>query len=195
MSLFGHAEFYRTVYRLSELPPDRGAEVAFAGRSNAGKSSALNALLNRQRLARVSKRPGRTQAINFFNLGEARYLVDLPGYGYAAVPHAQREHWGELVSAYLMSRACLRGLVLICDVRRSLGPLDHRLLEWLAPTGKPIHVLLTKADKLARAPGAAALEHATQTLRIYPGVTVQLFSSVTQSGLPPARKVIAGWLQ
>jgi GTP-binding protein len=195
MSLFGHAEFFRTVYRPQELPPDRGAEVAFAGRSNAGKSSALNALLNRQRLARVSKRPGRTQAINFFNLGGARYLVDLPGYGYAAVPQAQREHWGELVSVYLMRRACLRGLVLICDVRRSLGPLDHQLLEWLAPTGKPIHVLLTKTDKLARAPGAAALEHATQTLRIYPGVTVQLFSSVTQSGLPAARKVIAGWLQ
>jgi GTP-binding protein len=195
MSLFLHAEFYRAVYRISDLPADRGAEVAFAGRSNAGKSSALNALLNRRRLARVSKTPGRTQAINFFSLGGSRYLVDLPGYGYAAVPHAQRERWGELVSVYLMNRACLRGLVLICDVRRSLLTLDHELLEWFATTGKPIHVLLTKADKLARGPGEAALEQATQSLRSYPCISVQLFSSVTRNGVPDARALIAGWLQ
>jgi GTP-binding protein len=196
MSLFAHAEFYRTVYRPTELPPDRGAEVAFAGRSNAGKSSVLNVLVNRQRLAHVSKRPGRTQTINFFSLAGARCLVDLPGYGYAAVPHAQREHWGELVSLYLMNRACLRGLVVICDVRRSLVALDHQLLEWFAATGKPIHVLLTKGDKLSRAQGAAALELATQSLdRSYPGVSVQLFSSLTQNGVPAARKVIAGWMQ
>jgi GTP-binding protein len=195
MSLFHHAEFDRTVYRPIELPADRGAEVAFAGRSNAGKSSAINALLNRQRLAHVSKRPGRTQAINFFSLGGARYLVDLPGYGYAAVPHAQREHWGELVSVYLVNRACLRGLVLICDVRRSLGALDHQLLVWFAATGKPIHVLLTKADKLARSRSAAALELATRSLRGYPNVSVQLFSSLTQNGVPAARRVIARWMQ
>ena len=112
MSLFADAEFYRTVHRVAELPPDRGAEVAFAGRSNAGKSSAINALLHRQRLAHVSKKPGRTQALNFFRLGDAGYLVDLPGYGYAAVSHAQREHWGKLVSIYLLNRGCLRGLVL-----------------------------------------------------------------------------------
>jgi GTP-binding protein len=196
MSLFDHADFYCAVHRPAELPPDRGAEVAFAGRSNAGKSSALNVLANRQRLAYVSKRPGRTQAINFFSLGSARYLVDLPGYGYAAVPHAQRAHWGELVSFYLMNRACLRGLVVICDVRRSLTALDQQLFEWFAPTGKPIHVLLTKGDKLSRAKSAAALELATQSLdRNYPGVSVQLFSSLTQSGVLAARKLIAGWMQ
>jgi len=195
MSLFGHPEFYRTVYRLTELPPDHGAEVAFAGRSNAGKSSALNALLGRHRLAHVSKKPGRTQAINFFSVGRSRYLVDLPGYGYAAIPHSQREHWGELVSLYLVNRVCLRGLVLICDVRRSLGTLDHQLLEWFAGTAKPIHVLLTKADKLARAPAAAALEIATRSARTYPNVSVQLFSSLTHSGVPGASKVIARWMQ
>jgi GTP-binding protein len=196
MSLFDHAEFYRAVYRPTELPPDLGAEVAFAGRSNAGKSSVLNTLLNRQRFAHVSKRPGRTQAINFFSLGGTRYLVDLPGYGYAAVPHVHREHWGKLVSLYLMNRACLRGLVLICDVRRSVGALDDQLLEWFATTGKPIHVLLNKADKVSRAHGAAALELATQSLgRTHPGISVQLFSSLTETGVSPARKVIARWMQ
>jgi len=195
MSLFAHAEFYRTVYRSTELPPDRGAEVAFAGRSNAGKSSAINALLNRRHLAHVSKRPGRTQAINLFSLGATGYLVDLPGYGYAAVPHAQREHWGRLVSLYLANRICLRGLVLICDVRRALSALDHQLLGWFAPTGKPVHVLLTKADKLARAPCAAALELTVHSLRNYPNVSAQLFSSLTHYGVPAARGVISRWMQ
>ena len=195
MSLFGYAEFYRTVYRAAELPPDRGAEVAFAGRSNAGKSSALNALLNRGRLAHVSKRPGRTQAINFFKVGEARYLVDLPGYGYAAVSQARREHWGKVVSIYLLNRACLRGLVLICDVRRSLVAPDHQLLNWFATTGKPIHILLTKADKLGRTGGAAALQLATQSVMHCPNVSVQLFSSLNREGVAAARRVIGGWMQ
>lgn len=195
MSLFDHAEFYRTVYRAAELPPDHGAEVAFAGRSNAGKSSALNALLNRQRLARVSKRPGRTQAINFFRLGNARYLVDLPGYGYAAVPHARREHWGKLISTYLMNRACLRGLVLVCDVRRSLLAPDHQLMEWFAMTGKPIHVMLTKADKIGSTGRAAALELATESVMRYPNVSIQLFSSPNREGVAVARRVIGGWMQ
>ncbi len=195
MSLFGHAEFYRTVHRAAELPPDSGAEIAFAGRSNAGKSSAINALLHRQRLAHVSKRPGRTQAINFFRLNGARYLVDLPGYGYAAVSQAQREHWGNLVSTYLMNRACLRGLVLICDVRRSLVAADHQLLQWFAVTGKPIHIMLTKADKFAPAAAAAALALATRSAGQYPDVSVQLFSSLTREGVTVARRVIGGWMQ
>ena len=195
MSLFGHSEFDRTVYRAAELPPDRGAEVAFAGRSNAGKSSALNALLSRHRLAHVSKRPGRTQAINFFRCGDARYLVDLPGYGYAAVSHARREHWSRLVTVYLLHRACLRGLILICDVRRSLVASDHQLLEWFATTGKPIHVLLTKADKLGQTGGAAALQLATQSVMRYPNLSVQLFSSLSREGVAAARRVIGGWMQ
>lgn len=196
MSLFAHAEFCRTVYREQDLPPDCGAELALAGRSNAGKSSALNALLGRRRLAHVSKTPGRTQAINFFTLGKGRYLVDLPGYGYAAAPRAKRELWGELVSGYLMTRRCLRGLLLICDARRSLGPLDHQLLEWFTASGKPVHVLLTKADKLSRLESASVLEQATHLLeRNYSGVSVQLFSGVTHEGVAAARKVIACWVQ
>lgn len=196
MSIFGSAHFDRTVLRKGDLPPDRCVEVAIAGRSNAGKSSALNVLLNRRRLARVSKTPGRTQAINFFSLGGARYLVDLPGYGYAAVPPVQREHWDELLSLYLLERTSLRGLVLICDARRALGELDHHLLRWFAETRRPVHVLLTKADKLSAAQGATTLALASRELsESRAAVSVQLFSSVTRRGVHAARGVIAGWMQ
>lgn len=196
MSTFPGADFYRTVYHERNLPPDRGAELALAGRSNAGKSSALNALLGRHRLAHVSKAPGRTQALNFFRLGDGRFLVDLPGYGYAAVSRAKRELWGELVTRYLLTRRCLRGLFLICDIRRSLGSLDHQLLEWFMATGKPVHVLLTKADKLSRAQSARALELAIDSLpHGHSGVSLQLFSSLTHEGVPTARQVIHRWMQ
>jgi GTP-binding protein len=196
MSIFGSARFDRAVLRKVDLPPDRGVEVAIAGRSNAGKSSALNVLLNRRGLARVSKTPGRTQAINFFSLGGARFLVDLPGYGYAAVPLAQRERWDELLSLYLLDRASLRGLVLTCDARRSLAELDHQLLRWFAETRRPVHVLLTKADKLTGAQSARTLELVSQELRKgHASVSVQLFSSVTRYGVHAARKVIGGWMQ
>ena len=194
--MFGSARFDRTVLHKADLPPDRCVEVAIAGRSNAGKSSALNVLLNRRRLARVSKTPGRTQAINFFCLGGVRYLVDLPGYGYAAIPHAQREQWDKLMNLYLLERASLRGLVLICDARRSLVTLDHQLLQWFAETRRPVHVLLTKADKLSAAQGARALELASQQLsKCEAGISVQLFSSVTRCGVHAARDVIARWMQ
>ena len=196
MSIFGAARFDRTVLRKGDLPPDHCVEVAIAGRSNAGKSSALNVLLNRRRLARVSKTPGRTQAINFFSLGGERYLVDLPGYGYAAVPRVQRERWNDLLSLYLLGRSSLRGLLLICDARRSLGELDHQLLRWFAETRRPVHVLLTKADKLSAAQGARTLALASLDLsRSQSGVSVQLFSSVTRHGVQAARGVIAGWMQ
>src|SRR5512145_2658585 len=123
---------------LTQLPPDHGREVAFAGRSNAGKSSAINAMTNRRRLAFVSKTPGRTQQINFYALGGARYLVDLPGYGYARVPGEVQQRWGRVLSAYLQRRASLQGLVLIMDVRNPFTPLDRSLLAWFAPTGKPV---------------------------------------------------------
>jgi GTP-binding protein len=158
--------------------------VAFAGRSNAGKSSAINALTNRRRLAFVSKTPGRTQQINYFALGEDRYLVDLPGYGFAKVPLAVQGLWERLLSAYLRTRAALRGLVVIMDVRHPLTPLDRQLLDWFAPTGKPVLVLLTKADKLTRQQAVAQLEAVRKALN---ECEVILFSSVSGLGVEAAR--------
>src|ERR687892_1810729 len=150
MSLLSAARFSASAHDLDALPPDVGAEVAFAGRSNAGKSSAINALAGRKRLAFVSRTPGRTQTINFFDCGANRRLVDLPGYGYAAVSQKERAHWGKLIGAYLQIRRSLRGLVLIVDARHPLTPLDRQLLGWHAASGQPVLVLLTKADKLGR---------------------------------------------
>jgi GTP-binding protein len=195
MSLFAHAQYLASAYDPRELPIDAGAEVAFAGRSNAGKSSAINALTNRKRLAFVSKTPGRTQTINFFSLGNQRHLVDLPGYGYAAVPMKEKRHWGELISAYLQSRTALRGLVLIMDARHPFTDLDRQLLEWIAPAGIPAHVLLTKADKLTRREAAATLLAAEKEARNYPNCAVQLFSSTARTGVSHAQKTIAAWLK
>jgi len=196
MSLFGHARFDRAVYGKTDLPPDRCIEVAIAGRSNAGKSSALNVLLNHRQLARVSKKPGRTQAIHFFCLGDARYLVDLPGYGYAATSRTRRERWDELLTIYLLNRASLRGLLLVCDIRRSLLELDHQLLQWFAKTCRPVHILLTKADKLSTSHAVATLKQVAHELSgSQPDVSVQLFSSLNRNGVIEARQVIARWMQ
>src|SRR3982750_296622 len=147
MSLLSSAEFLASAHELHELPPDIGAEVAFAGRSNAGKSSAINALTQRTRLAFVSKTPGRTQHINFFSLRSGALLADLPGYGFAEVPEAMRKYWQVFIARYLGERAPLVGLVLVMDIRRPLLELDHQMLGWFLPTGRPVHILLTKADK------------------------------------------------
>ena len=188
-------EFVTTVAATRDLPPAQGAEVAFAGRSNSGKSSALNALAQRKRMAFVSKIPGRTQHINFFRVGPDRYLVDLPGYGYAAVPAAARTHWNELIGGYVQSRSCLRGVVLIMDVRHPLTELDRQLLAWLKPTGKPVHVLLGKADKLNRRQANAALRSVDAVLqRDYANSTVQLFSSTRKIGVAEAAARVQGWL-
>jgi len=195
MSIFSGARYVASAYQLSELPADVGAEVAFAGRSNAGKSSAINALAQRKRLAFVSKTPGRTQTINFFECGENRRLVDLPGYGYAAVPQKERAHWGMLVGAYLQSRASLKGLVVIVDARHPLTPLDHQLLGWHAPSGQPVLVLLTKADKLGREEAAKALKAAQAELPLlHPGATAVLFSAVAGTGQRHAQGMLLGWL-
>jgi GTP-binding protein len=195
-SIFGHAVFHTAVHRIEDLPPDRGAEIAFAGRSNSGKSSAINALTNRKRLAYVSKLPGRTQAINFFALGAHRYLVDLPGYGYAAVSKRERQAWATLIGAYLQTRNSLRGLILIMDIRNALTNLDRQLLAWVAALGKPAHALLTKSDKLTRSQAAATLRRVEgELVRDFPGGTVQLFSSTRGTGWELARSVAAGWLQ
>jgi GTP-binding protein len=193
MSVFQHATFYTTVNQLQHLPPS-AVEVAFAGRSNAGKSSAINSLANRGRLAFVSKTPGRTQHINFFQLGNDRFLVDLPGYGYAKVPAEIRKHWESLLSTYLQTRESLYGMVLIMDVRHPLTPLDRQMLDWFASTGKPVHVLLTKADKLSRQQTGKILKNVLLFLReTYPQCSVQLFSSLTKEGIEEATALLGTW--
>lgn len=195
MRPFDEPRFVASAHELSELPPDTGVEVAFAGRSNAGKSSAINALTQRRRLAFISKTPGRTQTINFFECGGGHRLVDLPGYGYAAVSRAERAHWGKLIGAYLTGRASLAGLVLIADARRALTPLDDQLVGWYATSRGPLLVLLTKADKLTQREAAASFKKAkSQLAQIYPAAEAQLFSAVEGTGVHAAQKAIAAWL-
>ncbi|MDR2788998.1 MAG: ribosome biogenesis GTP-binding protein YihA/YsxC [Candidatus Accumulibacter sp.] len=194
-SLFRHAAFHVTVASLSDLPADSMAEVAFAGRSNAGKSSAINTLAGHARLAFVSKMPGRTQHLNYFRLGGGRYWVDLPGYGFAKAPAEIRKQWGDLLEPYLTCRSPLVGLVLIMDSRHPLTDLDTRMINWFAQTGKPIHVLLSKADKLTRNEGAQVLRKVKEALAIPGGLcSAQLFSSLKQTGVEEAEAVLGGWL-
>jgi len=195
MPLFQNAEFFISAHQLRDLPPATGIEIAFAGRSNAGKSSAINTLANHNRLAYVSKQPGRTQLINFFSLGGDRYLVDLPGYGYAKVPEAMRKHWQLVLAAYLSQRFSLHGLVLVMDSRHPLTPLDRQMLDWFGPTGKPIHVLLTKSDKLSRSEAMKTLNAVRKELQeAWGNCTVQLFSSLKKQGVEEAEKIIGAWL-
>lgn len=192
MSIFKNATFYTTVNHLKDLPPTR-AEVAFVGRSNAGKSSAINTLANRTRLAYVSKTPGRTQHINFFDLGHERFMVDLPGYGYAEVPEAVRAHWVQLLGRYLQTRDSLIGLILIMDSRRPLLELDRQMLNFFRDTGRPVHILLSKSDKLSRSDQQQALNMVRRELADYPGVSVQLFSSLKKTGTEQVEQVVIGW--
>lgn len=195
MSLFSTIEFMASVHDPLALPPDVGHEVAFAGRSNAGKSSAINAITRRKRLAFTSKTPGRTQTINFFDCGKQRRLVDLPGYGYAAVPAREQQHWEKLISTYLGKRNSLIGLLIVMDARHPLTPLDRYLMDWFAPTGKPMHLLLTKADKLTRSGALTMLRDTEQTLMPgYPQCTAQLFSSFENIGVENAGRMLARWL-
>jgi len=180
------------VHDPKELPPPGAPELAFAGRSNAGKSSAINAIAGRRRLAFVSKMPGRTQLINFFSLGDAAFLVDLPGYGYAGVPGEVRRHWDELVGGYIASRSSLAGVVVVMDVRHPLTPLDLRLIDWLREAGRPVHALLTKADKVSRQAGQQTLAMVRRELqRLCPGATAQLFSSLKGAGVGEAAAELA----
>jgi GTP-binding protein len=195
MSLFQNATYLASAHRLEELPPPGEPEVAFAGRSNAGKSSAINALANRTRLAFVSKTPGRTQQINFFRLQGGGLLVDLPGYGYAKVPETLRRHWEHTLSRFLQDRTSLCGLVLVMDARHPLTGRDEMMLEWFRPTGRPVHILLTKADKLTRSEAALTLNHVRAKLKALGGnATAQLFSSTGRSGLAEAEGMISAWL-
>ncbi|QGM22428.1 YihA family ribosome biogenesis GTP-binding protein [Spiribacter sp. 2438] len=207
-------DYRRTQFLLSapepeQLPADLGAEVAFAGRSNAGKSSALNAITDQRSLARVSKTPGRTQAINVFPVGDrhsasvedrhfpaAEYrLIDLPGYGYAKAPEALRRHWQRALPAYLEGRQSLRGLVVIMDIRHPLGPLDEQMLAWANAAELPVHVLLSKADKLRRGPAGNTLQRVLPAMRaICPASTAQLFSATNRQGVDAARRKLDEWL-
>jgi len=193
MSLFSQLTFEVSVHNLATLPPTT-REIAFAGRSNAGKSSAINTLA-KHKLAYVSKTPGRTQLLNFFRISAGNYLVDLPGYGYAEVPEAVRKHWQAVLAQYLETRAELAGLVLIMDIRHPLTPLDRRMLDWFGPTGRPIHILLTKSDKLSKSQAGAALREVRAALQeTYPQCTVQLFSSLKKVGTAEAETIIGSWL-
>lgn len=191
---FQRTDFVTAAAQPGSLPPDAGAEVAFAGRSNAGKSTAINALVNRKRLAFASKTPGRTQQINFFSVEPGRTLVDLPGYGYAKVPQPLRRQWGRLVGEYLERRPGLAGLVLIMDVRHPLTELDRELLNWIGPRRLPVLALLTKADRLSRSQARAALRQVRAAMQeLAPGSITQLFSGKTREGAEQARAVIADW--
>ena len=190
MKVLSQAVFWRAAGRPADLPPPDAPEIALAGRSNVGKSSALNALAGRKALARTSKTPGRTQTINFYALGEAGRLVDLPGYGYARVPQALRARWGELVGSYVRSRESLAGVVVLVDARHPLTPLHRQLLAWLGDARRKL-VLLTKADKLSRPLQQKALQTARSEL---PRDEVRLFSSVTGQGVEECRSLLEEWL-
>ncbi len=174
---------------LARLPADRGVEVAFAGRSNVGKSSVLNALVGSRGLARVSKTPGRTQLLNIFALDEDRRLVDLPGYGFARVPARVKAHWRGMIEGYLVGRASLAGLFLIMDIRHPLTPFDRQMLDWFEPAGVPVHIVLNKADKLSRGRGLSTLAAVKRDLPEQ--VSVQRFSALKKDGLEEAQAVLA----
>jgi len=195
---FQSAEFITSAPSLKQCPDDIGCEVAFAGRSNAGKSSAINTLTRNKNLARTSKTPGRTQMINFFQLGEAQRLVDLPGYGYAKVPVAMKAQWDRHMAEYLQARKSLGGLILLMDIRHPLQDYDRQILNWAAQAGLPVHILLTKSDKLKRGPAQSTLLKVERFLReMDPGITlltVQTFSSLKKLGLPELEAQLNHWL-
>lgn len=195
MNLFQNAKFFTTVNHLKDLP-DTPAEIAFVGRSNAGKSSAINTLTNHVRLAYVSKTPGRTQHINFFELENGNFMVDLPGYGYAQVPEAIRAHWVKLLGDYLQQRRQLIGLILIMDSRHPLKALDIQMLDFFHITGRPVHILLSKADKLSKNDQIKTLAAVRKSLKPYTDrqkISVQLFSSLKKQGMDEVNQVVGSW--
>jgi GTP-binding protein len=192
---FRNAEFIKSTPNLAGLPPDVGVEIAFAGRSNAGKSSAINALTEHPQLARVSKTPGRTQHLVFFDVSRERRLVDLPGYGYAKVPEAMRLEWRTVIDGYLRDRKSLRALVLMMDIRLPMTPFDQQMLAWANARGLEILILLTKADKLNRGPGLNVLRQVEKALKAENfNAKIELFSAPTKLGVQATRWKLANWL-
>jgi len=192
MSQYPDARFIKSANALDQFPEDTGREVAVAGRSNAGKSSAINIIVNRRQFARTSKTPGRTQLVNFFSLAENQRLVDLPGYGFARVSESMQQHWGELLAGYFQARASLSGLLLIVDIRRRLTDFDRQMIAFAETVNLPIHILLTKADKLKRGQAATAMLQVQKELG--DRASVQLFSALKRSGEAEARAVLERFL-
>ena len=189
------AQFLTSAAKLSQCPADSGWEVAFAGRSNAGKSSAINSLTNNKKLAKTSKTPGRTQLLNFFALSENQRLVDLPGYGFAKVPEAVKAAWTKQLENYLQKRQSLRGLILLMDVRHPMRPFDRQMLEWAVAASMPVHILLTKSDKLKRGAASSALLKVRAELESLDDLaSVQLFSALKHSGHQELVAVLNAWL-
>ncbi len=192
MSQFPDACFILSANAPAQFLPDRGSEVAVTGRSNAGKSSAINVIVNRRQFARTSKTPGRTQLVNFFELRPDQRLVDLPGYGFARVSDKVRDHWGRLLQEYFESRESLAGLLLVVDIRRRLTAFDEQMLAFAESVSLPVHLLLTKADKLKR--GQAATAHLEVARALGDRASVQLFSALNRQGVDEAREVLNRFL-
>jgi GTP-binding protein len=193
---YRQAQFLKSVVDLSQLPADKGQEVAFIGRSNAGKSSAINAITGIRGLARTSSMPGQTQMINFFTLDSSRRLVDLPGYGYAKVPRTIRERWQKVIHNYLETRDSLQGLILVMDIRHPLKESDQQLIAWTVKCNVPIHILLTKADKLKMTEARKVLKEVASALEsLGSNVTVQIFSAMELEGIDEAQSYLNQWLK
>ncbi|MCG8488193.1 MAG: ribosome biogenesis GTP-binding protein YihA/YsxC [Chromatiales bacterium] len=192
---YHRAHFLKSAAKLSQSPIDQGYEVAFAGRSNAGKSSALNTLCSQKSLARTSKTPGRTQLLNFFELDEQRRLVDLPGYGYAKVAESIKQQWQRSLANYIEYRQCLKGLILLMDIRHPLTPFDLQMLQWNTHHGLPPHILLTKADKLKTGAAKSTQLKVERSLNDHPEISVQRFSSLKKQGIDECHQVLDIWLE
>lgn len=191
---YAATHFITSAPDIRHLPEDNGIEVAFAGRSNAGKSSALNTLTNQKSLARTSKTPGRTQLINLFQVAEGRRLVDLPGYGYAEVPEAMKLKWQRALSEYLQMRDCLKGLVVLMDIRHPLKDLDQQMVQWAVDSNLPVLILLTKADKLASGARKAQLNMVREAILPFQGnIDVEMFSSLKKMGVDKLRLKLDDW--
>jgi GTP-binding protein len=190
--LFQNTVFLKSAAKINQLPEDNGIEIAFAGRSNAGKSSALNVLTN-QKIAKTSKTPGRTRLLNFFTVTDTIRLVDLPGYGYAKVSLAEKKSWQQLLSEYLENRKCLRGLVLLMDIRHAFTDYDQQLLEWAQHFNLAVHILLTKADKLSKGKARSMLLAYQKEIVDLPNVSIQLFSSLKKEGIAELNQQITRW--